>query len=59
MKVVAGCSLDNKTLMKDFYFDDDVSITVIDKAVNDWAHGLLRSWWVQTEEKEQEDFYED
>lgn len=46
MKVVGACSLENKTVMKDFYFDEDVSEKEISEAVDLWVEGLVHSWYV-------------
>ena len=44
MKVVGGCSLDNRTIMKDFYFEDDVSEREIQDKIDMWAESLFHSW---------------
>ena len=46
MKVVGACNLDNKTIMKDFYFDDDVTEDEVKKEVDDWAQSLVHTWYV-------------
>lgn len=46
MKVVGGCSLDNRTIMKDFYFEDDVSEREIQDKIDMWAESLFHSWYV-------------
>lgn len=57
MKVVGGCSLDTKVIMKDFYFDDGTAEDVIQDVVDQWAENLLHSWYVicQTKENEEEE----
>lgn len=46
MKVVGACNLDNKTIMKDFYFDEGTSENEISKVVDEWAESLFSSWYV-------------
>lgn len=53
MKVIGGCSLDNKVIMKDFYFDEDVSEEKIRDTVDLWAESLLKSWYIICKSEEE------
>ena len=33
-------------IMKDFYFDDDVTEDEVKKEVDDWAQSLVHTWYV-------------
>lgn len=57
MKVVAGCRLDTKTIMKDFYFDDGVTEEDISKKVDAWAESLFQSWFVICEPEKEDKYY--
>lgn len=57
MKVVGGCSLDTKVMMKDFYFDDDVTEEDISKEVDAWAESLFRSWFVICRPGKEDEYY--
>ena len=46
MKVVAGCSLDDRTIMKNFEFEDGTPEEKIRETVDIWAEGLFKSWYV-------------
>lgn len=46
MKVVGACSLENKTVMKDFYFEEGTSEKEISEAVDLWVEDLVHSWYV-------------
>lgn len=46
MKVIAGCSLDGKTVMKEFEFEDKTSEEEISDAVDVWAESIVHNWYV-------------
>ena len=56
MKVKAWCTLDTKTVIKDFYFDDDADIITIDNKINKWVRETVKTGW--TKVKEEENDYE-
>lgn len=58
MKVVAGCSLDNRTIMKEFYFEDDTPEEKIKETVDIWAENLFSSWYVICDSKGEERYGE-
>lgn len=57
MKVVAGCSLDNNIMLKDFQFEEGTSEEEIKKAVDEWAYGLFSKWYIICKEEEEEYIY--
>ncbi len=57
MKVVAGCSLDNNIMMKNFDFEDGTSEEEIRKTVDEWAYSLFSKWFIICKEEEEDCIY--
>lgn len=56
MKIIAFVSLDNRTIQREFEFDDIVKTSsdtvLLDKIVKRWAASQISYWWCEVKEDE-------
>lgn len=51
MRVIGALSIEERTIMKDFYFDNDANEELIQKTVDEWAESKIKTWFVICKEE--------